>query len=111
MRDPAFDLVWQKVAQLEGAAFATSAGSSFTYSFHKTYIVVSSGKQSVPKTFFEKIFHRLQNGLVESSPALQGQSFILAILADARVRDAAVDAGGGASGGRAPAPGTVPRPA
>jgi hypothetical protein len=89
MRDPAFDLVWQKVAQLEGAVFRTSKGSSFTYGFHKTYIVVSSGNQSVPKTFFEKIFRRLQEGSVESSPALQGQSFILAILADARVREAA----------------------
>ena len=93
MRDPAFDLVWQKVAELEGTPFLSSRGAGFTYRFHKTYIVVSAGNQSVPRTFFEKIFQRLAEGTVESSPALQGQSFILAILADDRVRAAAAKAG------------------
>ncbi len=87
MRDPAFDLVWQKVAELEGATFQSPRGG-FTYRFHKTYVVVSAGDQSVPRTFFEKIFQRMAEGSVESSPALQGQSFILAILTDERVRAA-----------------------
>ena len=86
MRDPAFDLVWQKVAELEGTAFETSKGVPFTYRFQKTYIVVSSGKQSIPRTFFEKIFRRIAEGTVGSSPPLQGQSFILAILNDERLQ-------------------------
>ena len=89
MRDPTFDLVWQKVAELEGAAFQTSKGITFTYRFHKTYVVVSSGNQSIPRTFFEKILRRLAEGTVESAPALQGQSYILAILTDERVRSEA----------------------
>jgi hypothetical protein len=86
MRDPAFPLVWQKVAALEGVEFRTSKGIPFTYQFRKTYIVVSNGSQSIPRTFFEKIFQRLAAGTVESSPALQGQSFILGILTDPRLR-------------------------
>ncbi|MBI3697913.1 MAG: hypothetical protein HY238_24155 [Acidobacteria bacterium] len=86
MRDPAFDLVWQKVAQLEGAEFRSAKGVGFTYRYGRTYVVVSAGHQSVPKTFFEKIFQRLKNGTVDSSPVLQGQTYILAILTDLRVR-------------------------
>lgn len=86
MRDPAFDLVWQKVAELEGMVFHTCRGVSFTYRFHKTYIVVSSGNQSVPRTFFQKIFDRVRQGTVASAPALQGQTFILAVLTDPRLK-------------------------
>lgn len=106
MRDPAFDLVWQKVGQLEGAVFETSKGASFTYSFHKTYVVVSSGSQSVPKTFFEKIFQRLREGSVESSPALQGQIFILAILTNSQVQNSVAGvAPAGSSGAAQTGPG------
>lgn len=84
MGDAAFDLVWQKIAGMEGAAFQTEKGVAFTYRFHKTYVVVSSGNQSIPRTYFEKIFHRLEQGTVDRSPSLQGQSFILAILRDPR---------------------------
>jgi len=87
MRDFAFDSVWQKVARMEGAEFTTRKGIRLTYRFHKTYIVVSSGSQSVPRTFFEKILHRIREGTAEAAPALQGQSFILAILTDPRVRE------------------------
>ena len=82
----AFQVVWQKIAALEGATFQTTKGTAFTYRFHKTYVVVSSGNQSIPRTYFEKLFRRLQEGAVEGSPSLQGQSFILAILADERLR-------------------------
>ena len=85
MRDPTFDLVWQKVAELEGNQFHTSKRIPFTYRFQKTYVVVSSGNQSIPRTFFQKIFERVRQATVESSPALQGQSFILGILTDPRV--------------------------
>ena len=86
MRDPAFDSVWQKVAQLEGAGFRTSKGAEFTYRFGKTYVVVSAGQQSIPKTFFEKIFQRLKEGTAESAPALQGQVYVLGILRDPRMQ-------------------------
>ncbi len=85
MRDSAFDRIWQKVAAFEGAEFRTSKGASFTYRYGKTYIVVSTGNQSIPRTFFEKILRRLAEGTVESSPPLQGQVFILAILQDPRL--------------------------
>ncbi len=87
MRDLAFDLVWQKVRELEGAEFTTRKGIRFTYRFHKTYIVVSSGSQSVPRTFFQKILDRIRQGTAETAPALQGQIFILAILTDPRVQE------------------------
>lgn len=88
MQDAAFDSVWQKVAGLEGATFHTSKGVSFAYRFHKTYVVVSAGQQSIPKTFFQKIFRRLAEGTAGSAPALQGQIYILAILNDERLREA-----------------------
>lgn len=88
MRDAAFDSVWQKVAALEGATFQTSKGAPFTYRFHKTYVVVSAGQQSIPKTFFQRIFQRLAEGTAESAPALQGQTYVLAILKDERLQPA-----------------------
>jgi hypothetical protein len=86
MGNPAFESVWHKIAALEGQAFYSAKGVEFTYRFGKTYVVVSRGNQSIPRTFFEKIFHRLQAETVETSPALQGQTFILGILADPRLQ-------------------------
>ena len=86
MGNPAFESVWQKVAALEGEPFRSSKGVEFTYRFGRTYVVVSAGSQSIPRTFFEKIFQRLGDGAVETSPALQGQTFILGILEDPRVQ-------------------------
>jgi hypothetical protein len=86
MSNAAFESVWHKIAALEGESFRSDKGVEFTYRFGKTYVVVSSGKQSIPRTFFEKIFQRLQADTVNSSPSLQGQTFILGILADPRLR-------------------------
>ena len=83
---PAFEPVWQKIAALEGESFQSAGGVAFTYRFRKTYVVVSSGSQSVPRTFFDKIFRRLHEGTVNTAPSLQGQTFILGILTDPRLR-------------------------
>jgi len=83
--DAVFALVWQKIAALEGAEFRSANGVPFTYTFHKTYVVSSAGRQSIPRTYFEKVFERLRQGAAEGAPALQGQSFILGILRDPRV--------------------------
>jgi hypothetical protein len=87
MADEAFQQVWQKVAALEGSQFRTAPGAVFTYRFHKTYVVVSSGNLSVPRTFFQKIFQRMQENAPGNAPPLQGQTYIQAILADPRVRE------------------------
>jgi len=85
MGSPAFESVWQKIAALEGEAFRSAGGVEFTYRFAKTYIVVSAGNQSIPRTFFDKVFRRLAEGTADTAPALQGQTFILGILRDPRV--------------------------
>jgi hypothetical protein len=85
MADVAFLQVWQKIEALEGAAFRTARGVEFTYTFHKTYVVVSPGNVSAPRTFFQKIWERLRAGSVETAPSLQGQTYMLAILGDPRV--------------------------
>ena len=86
MSNPAFESVWHKIAALEGESFRSDKGVEFTYRFGKTYLVVSNGNQSIPRTFFEKIFQRLEADTVKASPSLQGQTFILGILADPRLR-------------------------
>ena len=86
MGSSAFDLVWQKIAAMEGAVFGTPQRGLFTYRFHKTYVVVSPGNQSIPRTYFQKVLHRIEEGTLEGSPSVQGQSFILAILTDGRLR-------------------------
>ena len=85
MADAAFQQVWQRIEALQGAVFRTTRGAEFTYRFCKTYVVVSSGSLSVPRTFFQKMFERRRDGTVETSPSLQGQTYMLAILADPRV--------------------------
>ena len=85
MGDAAFEAVWQKIGSLEGAAFRSVKGVEFTYRFSRTYVVVSAGNQSIPRTFFEKVFRRLQDGNAYTAPPLQGQTFILWILTDPRL--------------------------
>lgn len=81
----AFEAVWQKIAAMEGEVFHTPNGVPFTYTFHRTYLVVSVGRQSVPRTYCEKIARRIEEGIVDRSPALQGQTFLLGILTDRRI--------------------------
>jgi hypothetical protein len=85
MGPASFESTWQKIASCEGESFRSSQGVEFSYRFNRTYVVVSAGNQSIPRTFFEKIFHRLASGTVETSPPLHGQTFILGILSDPRV--------------------------
>ena len=80
-----FTETWQKIAGLEGESFVTVRGEPFTYRFSKTYLVVSPGRRSIPRTFFEKVFRRLAEGAAASAPSLEGQTFILAILTDPRL--------------------------
>ena len=88
MSPAGFESVWQKVGTLEGQTFRSSKGVEFTYRFTRTYLVVSAGNQSIPRTFFEKIHRRLEDGTVETQPSLQGQTFMLGILTDPRVQEA-----------------------
>jgi len=80
MGEASFAAVWERIASLEGQQFRSSKGAEFTYRFCKTYLVVSSGSQSIPRTYFEKVFRRR-----EAAPALPGHTFILGILSDPRL--------------------------
>jgi hypothetical protein len=71
--------VWQRVGALEGRTFLTDRGEEFSYRFRKTYVVVSLGDVSIPRTNFEKVFRRLQQKEQPATTAVQGQRFILAI--------------------------------
>ena len=72
-----FRNVWDRVAALEGETFATDRGQSFSYRFKRTFVVVTPGEQSIPRTNFEKVhLGRLQT--------VQGERYIRAIYADAR---------------------------
>jgi hypothetical protein len=70
---------WQKVGELEGQTFRTDRGEDFSYRFCKTYVVVSLGDVSIPRTNFDKVFRRLQHVEQAAAPAVQGQRFITAI--------------------------------
>ena len=80
-----FRNVWELVGSMEGKAFSTERGGSFTYRYRKTYIVVSGGNQSIPRTNFEKVWRfRRQNDSRAAVP-VQGVKFIEAILSDPRL--------------------------
>ncbi len=80
-----FRNVWEQVGSMEGKTFSTECGDSFTYRYRKTYIVVSGGKQSIPRTNFEKVWRfRRQNNSRAFVP-VQGVKFIGAILSDPRL--------------------------
>ena len=70
---------WQKIGELEGQTFRTDRGEDFSYRFCKTYVVVSTGEVSIPRTNFEKVFRRLPHPEQAAAPAVQGQRFISAI--------------------------------
>jgi hypothetical protein len=74
-----FREVWQKIEEFEGRVFRTDRGEEFSYRFCKTYIVVSLGGVSIPRTNFAKVFNRMQGGETPATP-VQGQRFITAIL-------------------------------
>jgi hypothetical protein len=71
--------VWQKVGEFEGQTFRTDRGEEFSYRYRKTYVVVSAGDVSVPRTNFEKVFKRIEQGEAGGTP-IQGQRFITPIL-------------------------------
>jgi hypothetical protein len=75
---------WARIEDLAGNTFRTERGEEFSYRFQKTYVVVSHGKQSIPRTNFEKVFKRRQQEGVERGPAVQGQKYIIAIFDDER---------------------------
>jgi hypothetical protein len=71
---------WQKVEELQGRIFHTDRGEEFSYRFHKTYVVASLGAISIPRTNFEKVFRRMQQGEETAASPVQGQRFITPIL-------------------------------
>jgi len=75
-----FREVWQRIGELEGQTFRTDRGEEFCYRFRKTYVVVSLGGVSVPRTNFEKVLKRRQQGDESGATPVQGQRFISAIL-------------------------------
>lgn len=75
-----FRQAWDRVAALDGQTFTTDRGQEFSYRFKRTFIVVSPGDQSIPRTNFKKVFK-------QSPKPVQGQRHIEAIYADARFRD------------------------
>lgn len=80
-----FREAWQKVADLEGETFRTERGEEFTYRFRKTYIVVSAGDISVPRTNFEKVFRRRRTESENEPTPVQGQRYIQAIFNQAGI--------------------------
>jgi hypothetical protein len=78
-----FRAAWQRIGELEGQSFHTDRGEEFSYRFRKTYVVVSLGDVSIPRTNFEKVFRRSQQQDETSATPVQGQRFITAIFGGA----------------------------
>ena len=72
-----FREAWDRVAALDGQIFRTDRGQEFSYRFKRTFVVVSPGEQSIPRTNFEKVFK-------QSPKPVQGQRHIEAIFGDER---------------------------
>ena len=73
-----FAEAWARVGGLEGEAFRTKTGDEFSYRFKKTFVVVSPGEQSIPRTNFEKVFK-------DPGRIVQGSTHILSVLESPRV--------------------------
>jgi hypothetical protein len=80
-----FRSIWEQVGAMEGRAFSTGRGDSFTYRYRKTYIVVSPGEQSIPRTNFEKVWRLRQQNDSRAPAPVQGAKFIEVILSDPRL--------------------------
>ena len=74
-----FREVWARVADYAGEEFQLASGEQFSYTFKRTFVLVSPGGLSLPKTNFEKV-HRL--GI---DAQVQGRKHIRLILEDPRV--------------------------
>ncbi len=77
-----FREAWQRIGELEGQTFHTDRGEEFSYRFRKTYVVVSLGEVSIPRTNFEKVFKRTRQPDESGATPVQGQRFIAAIFGD-----------------------------
>ena len=82
--DSDFRAAWERIGALEGETFEAN-GQPFQYRFRKTFVVITPGGQSIPRTHFEKVFKRMHSGEIETAPAVQGQKNILAIYRDGRM--------------------------
>ncbi len=83
-----FREAWDRIAALEGGRFHTDRGLEFSYRFKRTFVVVSPGEQSIPRTNFEKVFKRRASPSAVPRPAVQGQRYIEALYADPRFESA-----------------------
>jgi len=83
----AFRNVWEQVGSMEGKEFSTERGDPFTYRYRKTYIVVSGGQQSIPRTNFEKLWRYRRQNESGAFVSVQGEKFIEAILSDPCLKD------------------------
>jgi hypothetical protein len=72
-----FRQAWDRVAALEGRTFRTDHGQEFSYRFKRTFVVVSPGEHSIPRTNFEKVYK-------QSPKPVQGRRHIEAIFSDER---------------------------
>lgn len=80
-----FREVWQRIGELEGQTFRTDRGEEFSYRYRKTYVIVSVGEVSIPRTNFEKVLNRIQQGDQSGAAPVQAQRFITAILSGAGI--------------------------
>ncbi len=73
-----FRETWARIGAHEREPFRTETGEEFAYRFKKTFVVVSPGEQSIPRTNFEKVFK-------DRDRIVQGRKHILAVLNDSRL--------------------------
>ncbi len=68
-----FRQAWRTVGELAGEPLTDELGHSFQFVFKRTFVVISPGGASIPRTNFEKIFKN------PAGASVQGARFIKAI--------------------------------
>ena len=82
-----FREAWARVGALENETFRLETGAEFSFRFKRTYVVVSPGDVSIPRTSFEKVFRRQSSAEASSTP-VQGERYVAAVYADSRFASA-----------------------
>lgn len=83
----AFDTTWERIVACAGQPFKTVTGKPFTYTVAGLTVRPSRGGRKLSRSEFEKAWTLLPSATrSQLNSAIQGPSYIIAILTDARIR-------------------------
>ena len=82
-----FEIIWNKITQLQGESFSTIRNIDFTYQIQDNRFIRNGINWNITKKDFQFVYDNFKqyNGPGSIPPAINGRSYVWAILNDTRI--------------------------